>query len=468
MSQDRSKIAADCWKRSTEVALKEQWDYAIELVSKSVLIAPENLIYRQTLRGYEYKKYNGNKKGARTGKMKLFGIRGRIKKSKITKDWKSVDRLAEEGLTINPWDAHLNANLAEACQNIGYQEIADFSYRNALESDPDNKNYLHSLSELMEERGNYTEAIGIYQKLAKLDPSNNNIKSKLNQLSADHVMQRGGYEDAKSTQELKTEYDYDRVRPTQQTEEIGPGDSPEADLERAIRKDPADVDNYLNLTRLYRKKKRTKEAFELLKTAMDASGGQQTVREVMEDVELELLRNNLEIAKEAAKNSGDAAKGEISAELSGELLKKEIEIYSSRVERYPKETRLKMELATRFMRNQQFEQAIPLLQQASVDSRLECEVLVMQGECFVQVRKNDLARRQLEKAIPQINQHEQADLFKKAHYLAARLAEAAKQLDQAENHYNEILAIDYNYRDARDRLEKIQSARGDDQGPILD
>jgi len=468
MSQDRSKIAADCWRRGTEVAVKEQWEYAIEMLSKSVMLAPENLIYRQTLRGLEYKKYHGNKKGAKMGKMKLMGIRGKIKKARMSKDWKAIDRLAEEGLSINPWNAQLNASQAEACLNIGYQEIADFAYRNALEIEPENIKYLRSLGKLLEERGNFAEAIGIYEKLAKLDPSDNSIKSKLNQLSADKVMQRGGYEDAKSTQEMRSEYDYDHVRPTQQTTEIGPGDSREADLERAIRKDPANVDHYLNLTRLYRKNNRHEDAFELLKKAMDASGGHQTVRELLEDVELDLLKNNLEISKEAAKNSDDPAKRELSASLSRDLLKKEIEVYSSRVERYPKESRLKMELATRFMRNKQFDQAIPLFQQASADSRLECEVLVYLGECFVQVRKNDLARRQLEKAIPLINQHEQTDLFKKAHYLAARLAEAAKQLDQAENHLNEILALDYSYRDACDRLEKIQSSRGDEQDAILD
>ena len=51
---------------------------------------------------------------------------------------------------------------------------------------------------------------------------------------------------------------------------------------------------------------------------------------------------------------------------------------------------------------------------------------------------------------------ERAPLFVKAHYLAGRLCEKTGRFEEAEDHYNEVLAVDYSYLDTRARLEKIQ------------
>ena len=64
MSSDKKKIAADCWKRGTDAMAKEDWDYAMRMYGTSVSMEPENLLYRQTLRGAQCKKCNNNRKGA--------------------------------------------------------------------------------------------------------------------------------------------------------------------------------------------------------------------------------------------------------------------------------------------------------------------------------------------------------------------------------------------------------------------
>ena len=67
-----------------------------------------NLTYRQTLRGCEERKYGNNGSGARMAGMKLMKIRGQIKKAQMKEDWQEINKLAEEGLKINPWDSPLN------------------------------------------------------------------------------------------------------------------------------------------------------------------------------------------------------------------------------------------------------------------------------------------------------------------------------------------------------------------------
>ena len=461
MDEDRrKKIISQCWRTGSDALNKQSWDYAIEMYSKCVELDPENLTYRQVLRGAEYKKYNNNKKGATMAGVKLAGTRQRIKRARTKEDWKTVDQEAEKGLLVNPWDGQLNADVGDACHHLGYSDVAKYAYERAVESDPTNKDYLRQLAQILEERGEYDQAIGCWDRVRKLDPLDSEARSKMTQLSADKVMDRGGYDDAKTTREVKkTAYDLDR--PTQRATPgavDGPGMSVEADLQRAIRKDPAAVENYVKLADYYKREKKLAEAAEQYQKALEVSGGDANIRELLEDVELDMLRHNRMTAAELARaNPEDATAKQNSTALAVELVKREIEVYSRRIERHPKDSRLKFDLATRYMRIQKWGQAIPLLQQASADQRLESEVLVRLGQCFINDGKKELARRQFDKAIPTINAHDRPDLFKEAHYFLGRVCEDAGQRDQAEAHYSEILAVDYNYRDVRERLEKLQS-----------
>ena len=274
-------------------------------------------------------------------------------------------------------------------------------------------------------------------------------------------MRRGGYEDAKSTQEMKTAYDFDRKSAQKSSgpqEADGPGMSVEADLQRAIRKNPADVGSHLKLADLYKREKRLEEAAELLSTALQISGGDPTIREQAEDVELDRMRQNHELAKDAFRaNPQDETAKRNAVELGKEILQREIEILSHRVERYKKDARLKYELAQRYMQAQAFAQAIPLLQQATADSRIECEVCVKLGDCFHREKKPTLALRQFEKAKELVNVHEKPDLFKTIHYALGVLYQAANDKEKAEVHFQEVLSVDYEYRDTLKRLEALQS-----------
>ena len=122
--------------------------------------------------------------------------------------------------------------------------------------------------------------------------------------------------------------------------------------------------------------------------------------------------------------------------------------------------KLKNELAQRFMQANKPALAIPLLQAASKDVRLEAQVLVNLGLCFLKQKQNPLATRQFKKAVEKLTASENPQPFKDCHYWLARLAEEAKDFAAAETHYLEILGIDYAYKDVSARLEKIQEQLG--------
>lgn len=449
----KDKLCADCWRKGTEAMQKQNWDYAIQMFGTCVNLKPEHVVYRQTLRGCSQKKYDNNKTGAGgLAGMKLMGIRNRIKKARAKEEWEEMDKAAEEGLLLNPWDSELNLDVGQAAKQREFKEVAEYSYRTAFECDIKNKPNAIKYADMLEELGKYTEAIKILEHVLKLDPKDLEIGRRITRMQAKKTTVDGGFEDAESTTDVRK--GGAAAAAGRQGESVAPGQSEESDLKHAIRRDPNRVEYVHKLAMFYRKEKRLEEALEQLNKAMQMSGNDTGFREQVEDVELDVLRRNRDIAREKASEDETAKKNW--EELEKELAKRELQVYLSREERYPQDMKLKLEIGQRFMRFGKWAEAIPRLQKASQDTRLKGQGLANLGKCFYQDNKPQLARGQLERALPELNQERDPKLYKETLYLLGRICEELSDQPKAEHYYGEILVIDYDYKDARVRLEKLQ------------
>ncbi|WP_437230894.1 tetratricopeptide repeat protein [Planctomicrobium sp. SH661] len=451
---DEDKWAGDCYRRGNDAMQKENWDLAVEMFSSCVKFKPGNLLYRQFLRNSTKKKYGDNGKGAGTfGKTKLMGIRSRIKKARTAENWEEASKAIEEGLYINPWDTQLNVELAEVSLMLDRGEIAKFAYMEAIRSDPKNKSHYVALATLLRERGEYDDAIKAWEQVSKLDPQDLTAMRRITELQTEKTTHRGGYEDAEKTRDVMA----NKAAAVAGKSSVAPGESQEADLKHAIRKDPGAVEPYLKLASYYKSVKKFQESHDILVSAVEVSKNDPGVREQLEDAELLLMKFSLEDVKQQAQKTGDEAIRKKAAELSIAMRDRRIEVLTARVERYPSNLSLKYELAMLLMQLQKWTQSIPLLQKASQDPRLKAKAFVSLGKCFVYDKKLPLARGQFERAIPDLNVDVEPETFKECHYLLGRVCEELGDKPAAETHYGEVLVIDYDYKDARERLEKLQA-----------
>lgn len=457
--QRNRKIAGLSWQRGTEAMSKQNWDFAVQMFSQCASLVPDNLTYRQTLRGCQEKKYNNNKTGASMAFLKVNAARSKVKKAQKAQQWREMDRAAEEGLALNPWDVQFNSDVGDACRELGYDDVAVFAYQSAVQAQPDNKEQLKKLGEMLEIKGDYQGAISCFEKIFKLDPLNGEARSKVTQLRADSVIDRGGYEKAESTREVTQGYEQSvRGNAANPQEVATPGESPEADLQRMIRKEPQNEAHYLKLGALYSREGRLEDAAKILQQAVDINGNV-SIREQLEDVQIAILKRNIDQARTAAGKGDEAAKAKL-AKLEIEMRDQQIEIFARRIERYPADMKMKFEQAERLFRAKNFSQATKMLQQAARDPRIEGPVLLMLGKCFLAEKQNVLALRQLEKAVTKFDSGENSKEFCDCHYLMARLYEEAGQKEKAVNSYTEVMAIDYDYRDARARQQKLLEQGG--------
>lgn len=460
---EQRAIAAKCWRSGNEAVPKENWDYAIQMYGTSVKLVPDNVMYRQSLRGTEYKKYGDNKTGAGMAGMKLMGPKGTIKKCRMSKDWKGVAEAAEAGLQVNPWDAQLNADLGDACKELGYKDVAVFAYTCSLNTDAANVDVNKSLAAILEEKGEYDRAVECWQRVLKVDKTNGEARTKITSLAARTVMDRGGYEGAESTRNVFLNKKVaDQVGKS--TAADGPGMSVEADLQRAIRKEPTNKDHYLKLADYYKREGQLEQAEEQYKQVLQITGGDMSVRELLEDVQLDLMRKAHTITKELLRQKPDDAElKQRAVDMGNELLKREIETYATRTERYPQDMRLKYELACRYMKVSKFALAIPLFQQSRGDPRVKAESLINLGKSFNFDKKPALAIRQFEAAMPEVKYEEKPEVFKDLYYSAGRLYQELKNVTAAEECYQKVLEVDYSYRDTVTRLDALQG--GADNAP---
>ncbi|MCA9035687.1 MAG: tetratricopeptide repeat protein [Planctomycetaceae bacterium] len=468
---EREKAAQQWFRKGTEAMNHQNWDFAIECFSNSVKLSPGNVMYRQTKHGCIRKLYNDNGTGARMGTMKLMGPRGKIKKCRMQKDWKGVDAAAEEGLLVNPWDSGLFYDMGDANIELDQPEIAKYALAKSVELDPQNTDYLKKLGYLLRDRRDYSPAISCFQRILTINKTDTEARTMLNKLQAESAMDRGGYENAENTRDVKQEqpqqpvnaYEEDRRARKGQTGQAAPGESVEADLQHAIRKAPDDLNNYLKLAEHYRTARDLRKAQDILTKAVEVSNNNEDIAEILEDVQLAMLRNDLAVAEDRArKNPSKERIVEKAKTLKEELIAREKDIFERRIVRHPNDMPMMYQQAERYKHYKEWSKAIPLLQKAASDNRVKTDALVSLGYCFLRDGKADLGRRQLERALEGLSEKDKPDAFRQAHYWLGRIYEQARKTEQAEHHYHEILGVDYNYRDVLQRLESLQGGEASD------
>lgn len=137
--------------------------------------------------------------------------------------------------------------------------------------------------------------------------------------------------------------------------------------------------------------------------------------------------------------------------------KTEIAIFRERLAHYPTDMRLRFQLATRLFKAKEYDEAIPLFQQAQSDGRHRVECRVYLGRCFLEKGFSDQAVETLRAALAEM-ETTSTDAAKELQYWLGRAYEVAGQNDDAKKTYGQLIQLDYNFKDARKRLEAIAAA----------
>lgn len=435
-----------------EKAQAGSFDYATDLFQQCVEGDPSSVDFVQAFLHNLHRRYGNNRKGASFAAIKGASTRAGLKKAAMKKDWPSILKHGLELLKLNPWDAGVLVQVAHACDALNCLEAELGWLRAALDVDPKDPDVNRECAIALGKQGDFDQSIACWARVEKARPNNEEAQRAISQMQVRKT----------EAQYVQRQADKAALLAAEDANE-GPGRTAmkftrQQVLQQEINSNPANLDAYIELAELHAREDRYQEAERILRAGLDASGGDLKIREQLEDMGLRRARQQVAIAERRAEGDGSEQAIDLYRRMLAELNQLEVEVFRSRVERYPHVTTWKIELGIRLKRAGNFNEAIKALQEARNDPRRLGTVLLELGECFQQIKQYRLAMNNYQGAIEAIAERD-LEQRKKALYRAGVLSMGLEDVDGAEKYLQDLAALDFGYRDVAERLDKIAQVR---------
>ena len=461
MSDDADKKATIFYQTGDKALGRSDYDYALECFGNCCRLVPSKLIYRQALRITQQKKHGNNGKGVSMASMRMKPARMKMSVSKQRGKWKDVVDSAEEALALNPWDTQTLLDQSLALHELGHLDVAIW----VLETARDNKTgeVYRNLAKFYEEAEQFQKAIKTWESVSKIDPSDENALAKIRQLSAAETIQKGKFDN-----------DSEEDGNNQGQSRAAAPETYEARLAREIKElvtrieeDPKNVVNYRDLGETYRRLGDIEKAVDAFKRGFEASGRTDPDMNLrLKEVEVEPYRrklSDLEHKKTVIDPKKDPENAQKVRDLiracTAKILKLESEVYRLRIQLNGDDFSSYYELGYRSLRLGDLDEAIKALQKGRNDVQRKWQAMLYLGVAFWQKKNYALAEKNLSDAtdsVPSGNEEGRKEIL----YYRGRVAQDSNDTPRALAYFNDIAAVDYEYKDVAKRIDEITAAGG--------
>jgi tetratricopeptide (TPR) repeat protein len=462
LTPEQRRVAAGQFEHANQAISKGNFDYGIQLLLNCCKLDPANLIYRKALRQAQRAKHDNNQRGSRFALLTTSPMKVRLKTALRGGDYLKALEYAEQILVSNPWDGGAHMAMAEAFDGLGLLDPAVWTLEQVRQTNAKNPAVNRALARVYEKRGNFAQAIVLWELVRRADPTDVEAQRKAKDLAASDTIARGGYADAitsKPVEETKAE-----AQAQTATEEMRACAYPATDrvtreaapLLAKLEADPTSGMLYLQLAGVYRRAEQFDEARAILAQGLDATGNHFELAVELADLEIESFRRNLVLTDQKLEEVPDSEElRKIRMRLVKEINSRELELYRQKAERYPAELGHRFELGVRLLRVGQLDEAIRTLQSVRGEPRYQWKALLYLGYCFKNRKNWRLAQRNFEDALQNLPANEEGMRKELLFELAQGCAESGDLSKAVELGY-ELANLDYGYRDIGQLLDEWQ------------
>ena len=431
--------------------------YAAQMYKEACKIKPDNLVYRQSLRGVQRRKFGNDP--AKVGRMvglKLQGLRVKIGMAKSRQKWAEVLDLCEEVLAQSPWDLDASTNAAEAAENLGLKKIAQYFIEAVIPQGEKDERFLRAAAHFEEFADDFQKAIWCWDKLKALLPADEEARKKVNDLTAKSAIKKSGLQESIDKHQGKVgSSGPEKDLPPDAEELRRQMITPEKRYLQEIEETPERIGPYLALAEHYKHEGKLKEAEEILAKGVKGNPDDSYLMGAYADVQMNRLRHAIEMfTRKVAKEPHDPEPKARLDQLKVALYKYELKELRRKVGLASEDLKLRLLLGRKLAEGGKHDEAIAEFQQVRNSPDLKVQALLHAGLSFKANGVNKLAERNFEDAIRAADMKDIATL-NELHYNLGLLSEEAGNLAIAEEHYNEVAANDYSYRDVANRLRKL-------------
>ncbi len=456
--EELKKRAKEYFTKADKVAYTLNYDYAIELYLDGISFWPTAL-----QEGHFKLRDIAVRRMAAGGKKSGFGDGSKYKKisGKTPRD---AMLKAEYLLSKEPLNSGYMADFVKAALDAGFTDVchwmADVLFdANIKSTKPDAKVYL-LLMEIYEKIESYKRAVQACQNAVMLKPKDSALKDKLRDLSATATMKQGKYDsDGDFRESIKDREEQEQIHAEQEhitNENVQKRAIAGAKLE--YDEDPTNqrsIDKYVTALCATDAYENEKIAVAVLEKAYKNTSQfyfQQRANEIIMRQQKRQLREFQGQYKSDPQNKDNARKVR---EQTVKMLEFELKHYADCVENHPTDRRYKFELGKRYLKAKKLDEAIPLFQDSRGDPRFRTQSLSYIGQCFFYKKWYMDAIESFQEAFENLDSKESA-MAKELLYNLGRAFEADGNDADALVNYRKVTQLDYNFRDARDRVDALR------------
>jgi tetratricopeptide (TPR) repeat protein len=430
-------------------------EYAISLFLETLRVEPNFTKARQLLRAAQVKNTETAK-----GLKKLFSSAksapalARAKMVAQKNPTEAMD-LAEQALTEDPRNGAALMMLAEAAETGQHFETTAQTLEYYLRLAPRDTKAMHWLARTYLTLGMNDAARERYEQLIQINPNDFAAQKGLKDATAHGAMASGGWEEAKSYRDVLKD-EKESVALEQAAKVVRAEDHLQNLINESLAKlknDPGSPVIQRELGNLYRQHGDFDKALEYLQRIYDAeAGADPSLEREMTEVKTKRIEAAIAARKEklrAGPADTEALQTEI-ANLEKELVGHMLAEAEKLVERYPNDLNYRFDLALLYFKNDNQQGAIEQFQKAVGHPQKRVASLNYLGQCFHQLGLHDLAADQYRKALDELPMMD--GVKKEITYNLGLTLEAMGHFDQAVAEYKKIAAVDFGFRDVRQRI----------------
>ena len=449
----------ELYEKGNAAFQRQNWDYAIAIFGQVLQNEPGFYDCRKALRACQYKKA-----GAGTGFFKRFlgsaGNSPMVAKGQIVLRSNPLEaiQIAEQILNGDPNSTAAHKLLAEAALAADFPLTAVLSLEIAHKQAPNDKEISLNLGEALVRAGQVAKAEHIYRELERAYPNDQAITQALKNVVAKRTMVEGGYEALSGGEGSYRDILKDKAEAVsleQERREVKGGavaDKLIVEYEARLVQEPGNQKLLRSIAELYLQSNDFDRALDAYNRILNTVGvSDPALERTIADVTARKFDHAL-----AQLNPSSPSYAEEKARLEGEKVAYQIAEAKRRVEKYPTDLQLRLDLGRLYFEAGKLSDAIQEFQRAQANPHIRVQALNYLGQCFTRRGINDMAARTFQTALKEkpVFDDEKKELV----YLLGSVLEKMGKKEEAIEQFKQIYEIDIGYRDVAAKVDAYYSA----------
>jgi tetratricopeptide (TPR) repeat protein len=449
------------YTKANDALQRENFDYAIELLTQILEKEPYVVDCRRALRAAQQRKSGGSggffKRAFSSASSSPMVAKGQMA---LRKDPMEALQIAEQILNGDANSTGAHKLLAEAALALEMPQTAVLSLEMLYKNAPKDKDAGMKLAEGLAMAGDTKRAERVLEELRGVYPNDNEIFMALKNLSARKTLNEGGYEALAGGKGSYRDILKDKemsVRLEQENRQVKAQDTTEdliKDWEGRLQTEPNNLKMLRNLAETYAQRKDFDRALTYFDRMAVVDGGTDSALQ-KQIAETKVKRFDFLLSKLDPAAPDYAEKAE---QIKAERQAFQLEECKARVEKYPTDLAIRFELGKLYFEAGKYSEAQVEFQKAQNNPHKKIQAMTYLAKCFAARGINDLAANRLREALKEkpAFDDEKKDLV----YSLGVILEKMGKKEEAMEQFKAIYEIDSGYQDVGKRVEDFYSGGG--------